>query len=51
MGRRHTRGRGCFDSGVAVAAIESEPADVMLVTERHRGSKRSCVRTAKCSKH
>ena len=36
LGRRHSGGGRNFHRGVAVAAIQAQFADVMLVAERHR---------------
>src|ERR1043166_8008785 len=36
LGRRDSRERGFLNRGMAIAAIEPEPGDVMLMAERHR---------------
>jgi len=36
LGGRHSGGRRDFHAGVAIAAIDTQFAHVMLVTERHR---------------
>src|SRR5947208_230796 len=36
LGRRHAREARFFDRGMAVAAVDAEPSNVVLVAERHR---------------